>query len=175
MRYIYIPRTLQPLDCDTLRNLQSKRYWQYILAALCPSRLYVEQGIGGNGRFREIKRWFLFLKGSFGDSCVEIFRGLFFLSLFPLFLFLFYTSHTLTMSREEKHHNACPSVNLTLFPVCPSIFHLPRMKRHFTRAIRGRTGTTVSFCLIPRLRHETLVSNIGARRWDLASFSSTFH
>lgn len=26
MRYIYIPRTLQPLDCDTLRNLQSERY-----------------------------------------------------------------------------------------------------------------------------------------------------
>lgn len=40
------------------------------------------------------------------------------------------------------------------------------------RAIRRRTQwrleTTVSFCLIPRLRHETLVSNVGVRRWDLA-------
>lgn len=38
--------------------------WQYIPAALRPSRLYVEQRIGGDGRSRGIRRWFLSLRGS---------------------------------------------------------------------------------------------------------------
>lgn len=51
---------------------------------------------------------------------------------FSFFFFLFYTFHTLTRPREEKHHNACPSVNPALSLCVPSIFHLPRMKRHPT-------------------------------------------
>lgn len=100
---------------------------------------------------------------------VEISRSL---SLFPLFLsfsvFSISFSHPRCASPEEEHYNVCPFVKPTRSPRAyfRSLAYREGNGVSF-RAIRGRTGRTVSLCLIPRLRRETAVSNVGARRWDL--------
>lgn len=92
---------------------------------------------------------------------------------FPSRCALLHPHRTISPS-EEKHYNVYPSVNLVFLSLShplyvPSIFCLLG-----TRARQEGWDTVVGFRLIPRLRHEALVSRCDATRSAQTSGSREF-
>ena len=102
MRYIYIPWTLQPVDCDTLRNLQSERYCQAIYTytgSTSPfySRLYIEQGSNRRRKVPWDKEMISVLKRVYLRLCWNLSRPILCSFSLPLSLSLSHThTHTHT-------------------------------------------------------------------------------